>query len=162
MTLYDLLSFIREPPFWNALVLCGHCPNSFRPPPLCQTGNCGKKCPKPSWQALISPANVAMPIYGNNTFQKRASLSLKQWMLRRLDKWLVIWTTKIGTMCIATESLLNISEIWCVTITAVNLKSDFQFPFVHMQYACLLVSVKVFSVTCVREAVKNYLADFDR
>ena len=25
---------VREVPFWNALFPCGHCPNSFRPPPL--------------------------------------------------------------------------------------------------------------------------------
>ena len=38
-----------KPLFWNVLVLYGHCPNSFRPPPLCQTGKCGeKKCSKAS------------------------------------------------------------------------------------------------------------------
>ena len=39
----------------------GHCPNRFRPPlpSLCQTGKHGQKCPKPSWQALTPPGNVA-------------------------------------------------------------------------------------------------------
>ena len=35
----------------------GHCQNCCRPPP-CQTGKRGKKCPKPSWQALSHPGNV--------------------------------------------------------------------------------------------------------
>ena len=63
--------------------------------PLCQTGKCGKKCPKPSLQALAPQANMGQrsapnhpgkpsppsPLramlncpYGNNTFQKGASL----------------------------------------------------------------------------------------
>ena len=34
---------VREAPFWNVLVLYGHCPNSFRHPPLWQTGQTWKK-----------------------------------------------------------------------------------------------------------------------
>ena len=34
--LSSLFMVIREAPFWNVLVLCWHCPNIFRPPPLCQ------------------------------------------------------------------------------------------------------------------------------
>ena len=36
----------REVPFWNVLVLYGHCPNSFRaPPPSVKRANVEKKCP---------------------------------------------------------------------------------------------------------------------
>ena len=92
-----IMTHIREAPFWNVLVLHGHCPNSLRPPPpppLCQMGKCGKKCPKPSWQALSPPGNVRKKCpkpswpafthphppygqcpYGNNTFSKRSSPS---------------------------------------------------------------------------------------
>ena len=28
------------------------------PSPLCQTGKCGKKCSKPSWQALTPPTTT--------------------------------------------------------------------------------------------------------
>ena len=41
-TLYSWI-WVREVPFWNVLVLYGHCPNSFNPPPLCQTGERGEK-----------------------------------------------------------------------------------------------------------------------
>ena len=50
--------WVREAPFWNVLVRCGHCPNSFRPLPSVKRSNVEKKCPKPSWQALTPPANV--------------------------------------------------------------------------------------------------------
>ena len=44
---------LREAPFWNVLVLYGHCPNSLSPPPPpCQTGKCGKKV---SQTILASP-----------------------------------------------------------------------------------------------------------
>ena len=75
------------------LVLYGLCPNSFRhPPPSVKQTNVEKsapilpgkplhpramwekKCPKPSWQALTAPPYGQCP-YGNNTFQKGASLS---------------------------------------------------------------------------------------
>ena len=72
---------IREAPFWNMLVLFGHCPNSLRPSPSVKRANVPqtilaspytprqprkKSAPKPSWQA-----------HGNNTntFQKGASQS---------------------------------------------------------------------------------------
>ena len=81
-------------PFWNDFVLYGHCPNSFRlSPPPCQTGKHGKKCPKPSWQALTPPGKCVGKMcpkpswqafeprppygqcpYGNNTFQKGANI----------------------------------------------------------------------------------------
>ena len=48
----------REAPFWNMLVLYGHCPNSFRPPPCVKRAKIEKKCPKPSWQALTPPDNM--------------------------------------------------------------------------------------------------------
>ena len=41
---------------WFYMVLYGHYPNRLSPlPPLCQMGKRGKKCSKPSWQALTSP-----------------------------------------------------------------------------------------------------------
>ena len=47
------------------LVLYGHYPNRLSPlPPLCQMGKRGKKCPKPSWQALATPPPLrAMSIW---------------------------------------------------------------------------------------------------
>ena len=62
------------------------------PPPLCQKGKrekvpqtilaspytpgqCGKKCPKPSWQAYTPLPPYGQCPYGNNTFQKEASLT---------------------------------------------------------------------------------------
>ena len=58
--LFGLL--IREAPFWNVLVLYGHCPNSFRPPdPL---SNMRKKVPQTILASLyIPPPLRAMPIY---------------------------------------------------------------------------------------------------
>ena len=65
---------LREARCWNVSVLYGHCPNSLAPPPLCQTGKRGKKCPKPSWQDFTPPSPYGHCPYGNNTFQKGASL----------------------------------------------------------------------------------------
>ena len=50
-----------------------HCPNSFRHP-LCQTGKRGKRCPKSYWQAFEPCPPYGQCPYGNNTFQKGASL----------------------------------------------------------------------------------------
>ena len=36
-----IMTHIREAPFWNVLVLYGHCPNSFRPPPPLSNRHCG-------------------------------------------------------------------------------------------------------------------------
>ena len=72
-------------------------------PPPCQTGKPGKKCPKPSWQALTPPgkrgkkapqtilASLCTPPFtgnaymeithlkkGNNTFQKREITHFKK------------------------------------------------------------------------------------
>ena len=41
---------------------------------LTPPGNVGKKCPKPSWQALTPPPPYRQCPYGNNTFQKGASI----------------------------------------------------------------------------------------
>ena len=42
--LFSLCSInLREALFWNVLVLYGHCPNSFRPPPLSVNGPTWKK-----------------------------------------------------------------------------------------------------------------------
>ena len=82
---------IREAPFLNVLVLYGYCQNSFGPPTPLWNRQTWKKCPKPSWQALTPPGNIGKsapnhlgkPLhpspyrhypYGNNTFQKGASL----------------------------------------------------------------------------------------
>ena len=45
------------------------------PPPV-KWANVGKKCPKPSWQdfAPHPPLPYRQCLYGNNTFQKGASL----------------------------------------------------------------------------------------
>ena len=48
------------------------------PAPLCQTGKCGKKCLKPSWQAF-TPA----PLTGNahmKTTHFKKGLPLAQWL----------------------------------------------------------------------------------
>ena len=62
----------REAPFWNVLVLYGHCPNSFRPPPSVKLANVGKKVPQ---TILAGPYTTPPPyeqcLYGNRTFQKR-------------------------------------------------------------------------------------------
>ena len=69
----------REAPFWNVLVLYGHCPNSFRPPPLCQTGKRGEKsAPNHPGRPLHPPSllramsNVHME---TKHFKKGASLT---------------------------------------------------------------------------------------
>ena len=56
--LVHIFDWVREAPFWNVLALYGHYPNSFCPPPLCQTRGREKKCPKPSWQALYTPGQT--------------------------------------------------------------------------------------------------------
>ena len=75
-----LLRTLREAPFWNMLVLYGHCQNSFRPPPPSTLSNgqtWTKKCPKPSWEAFTPPplGPYVQCHYGNNTFQKGVSLT---------------------------------------------------------------------------------------
>ena len=50
-----LLRTLREAPFWNMLVLYGHCQNSFRPPPPSTLSNgqtWTKKWFKPSWKVV--------------------------------------------------------------------------------------------------------------
>ena len=64
----------REAPFWNVLVLYGYCPNSFGPPPLCQTGKREKSAPNHPGQPLHPPSPYGEYPYGGNTFQKGASL----------------------------------------------------------------------------------------
>ena len=85
---------LREAPFWNALVLYGHCPNSFRPPPplsnrqtwqkVPQTilaspynpGHLGKKCPNHPGRPLHLPhPPYGQCPYANNTLQKGVSLT---------------------------------------------------------------------------------------
>ena len=64
-----LLRTLREAPFWNMLVLYGHCQNSFRPPPPSTLSNgqtWTKKCPKPYWEAFTPPPPWplrAMPLW---------------------------------------------------------------------------------------------------
>ena len=48
----------REAPFEMFWLYMGIAQIALDPPPLCQTGKCGKKCPKPSWQALTPPSKV--------------------------------------------------------------------------------------------------------
>ena len=64
-----------EAPFWNVLVLYGHCPNCFRPPPLLSNGQTWRKStPNHPGKPLHPPPYGQCP-YGNNTFQKGASLT---------------------------------------------------------------------------------------
>ena len=82
---------VREAPFLKVLVLYGHFPNRLRHPPSLKRANVEKKCPKLSWQALTPPGNAGKKVsqtswqaftpppygqwpYGNDTFQKGASL----------------------------------------------------------------------------------------
>ena len=74
---------IREATFWNVLV---------------HMGKCGKKCSKPSQQAVTrtSPPPFRECQYGNNTFQKLASLYRNQctfcrWSQRQCEIWLIQW-----------------------------------------------------------------------
>ena len=85
---------LREAPFWNVLVLYGHCPNSFGPPPplsnrqmwqkVPQTilaspynpGHLGKKCPNHPGRPLHLPhPPYGQCPYANNTLQKGVSLT---------------------------------------------------------------------------------------
>ena len=50
-----MFAAIREAPFLNVMVHYGHCRNSFRPPPLCQTGKCGKKVHQTILASLYTP-----------------------------------------------------------------------------------------------------------
>ena len=47
----------------------------FRPPHSVKRANVEKKCPKPSWQTYTPHPPYGQCHYGNNTFQKGASLS---------------------------------------------------------------------------------------
>ena len=71
---------VREAPFLIVLVLYGHCPNSFIPPPLCQTGKLGKKVLQTILASLYTtPPPFGQCPYKNNTFQKGASLIPGPW-----------------------------------------------------------------------------------
>ena len=71
---------LREAPFWNALVLYGHCSNSFRPPSwqaLTPPGNVGKKAPQIILASLYTnPPLQAMPIWKQH-ISKRGFPSLR-------------------------------------------------------------------------------------
>ena len=75
-----LLILFWEAPFLNVLVLYGRCKNSFRPPlplsngqALTPPGNIGKSAPTHLGKPL-HPSPYRHYPYGNNTFQKGASL----------------------------------------------------------------------------------------
>ena len=53
---------VREAPFWNVLVLYGHCPNSFRPSPLCQMGRREKSAQNHPGKPLHSPPFRQCPL----------------------------------------------------------------------------------------------------
>ena len=112
--LFEMCWFCRV--FFNHPVY-GHCPDSFRPSPFCQTGKheksapnhpCKplhprenvKKCLQPYWQAFTPPPPYRQCPYGNNTSQKVASL-------RHL--WMLFFQE---TACY----LLRISIMYCIII----------------------------------------------
>ena len=67
---------VREAPFWNVLVLYGHCPNSFRPLSVKQA-NVGKKVPQTILASLYTPRLMGNAHMETTHFKKRLPLSLK-------------------------------------------------------------------------------------